>query len=277
MAAHPPLINRETLDQHRRRAERAKGDFFLHDEVRLEVEDRLDMVNKSFHDVAVVTGFPDLWKAWLPDATVIEDTDTLALPEGQFDLVIHAMALHWANDPVGQLIQCNRALRPDGLMLAMFLGDETLKELRSSLAEAEISLSNGLSPRILPMGEIRDLGALLQRASFALPVADKVVRKASYATLKRLMHDLRAMGETAALTQSKRTFTPKTLFELTEKVYRDNFSEDGRLIATFDLVCLTGWAPDESQPKPLRPGSARSRLADALGTNELKLPESGRR
>ncbi|WP_417258560.1 methyltransferase domain-containing protein [Celeribacter sp.] len=277
MAPQPPLINRETLDLHRRRAERAEGDFFLHEEARLEVQDRLDMVNKSFRDIAVVTGFPELWKTWFPEATVVEDTDTLALPEGRFDLVIHAMALHWANDPVGQLIQCNRALRPDGLMLAVFLGDETLKELRSSLAEAEIALTDGLSPRVLPMGEIRDLGGLLQRASFALPVADKVVRKASYETLNKLMRDLRNMGETAALTQGTRTFTPKSLFDLTERIYRGNFAEDNRLIATFDLVCLTGWAPDESQPKPLRPGSATTRLADALGTNELKLPENGHR
>ncbi|WP_417269267.1 methyltransferase domain-containing protein [Celeribacter sp.] len=277
MAPQPPLINRETLDLHRRRAERAKGDFFLHEEARLEVQDRLDMVNKSFADVAVVTGFPKLWKTWFPEATVVEDTDTLALPEGRFDLVIHAMALHWANDPVGQLIQCNRALRPDGLMLAVFLGDETLKELRSSLAEAEIALTDGLSPRVLPMGEIRDLGGLLQRASFALPVADKVVRKASYETLNKLMRDLRNMGETAALTLGARKFTPKSLFNLTERIYRDNFAEDNRLIATFDLVCLTGWAPDENQPKPLRPGSATTRLADALGTNELKLPENGHR
>ncbi|MEN8837661.1 MAG: methyltransferase domain-containing protein [Celeribacter marinus] len=271
MATQTPLVNRDRLDRHRHRAERIGGDFFLHEEARLDIQDRLSMVNKSFADVAIVTGFPGLWKAWFPDATIISDTDTLGLAEQSYDLVIHAMSLHWANDPVGQLIQCNRALRPDGLMLAIFLGDETLKELRISLAEAEVAISGGLSSRVLPMGEIRDLGGLLQRASFALPVADKMVRKASYKTLNRLIYDLRGMGETAALSQSSRRFTPKSIFNLAEKIYSENYSHDGLLIATFDIVCLTGWAPDDSQPKPLLPGSAKARLADALGTNELKL------
>lgn len=272
MSNPKPLIDRRRLAHNRARARRLDGDFFLHEEARFEVEDRLSLVNKSFHDVAVVTGFPELWEKFFPNATIVPDDDTLALKGQSFDLVVHAMSLHWANDPVGQLIQCNRALRPDGLMLAVFLGDQTLNELRTSLSEAEVTATGGLSPRVLPMGEIRDLGALLQRGSFALPVADKVTRRASYSTLFRLIRDLRAMGETAALSATPRTTPARHLFEMTESIYRKNFNEDNKLIATFDLICLTGWAPDESQPKPLMPGSAKARLSDALGTREKKLP-----
>lgn len=183
------------------------------------------------------------------------------------------MALHWANDPVGQLIQCNRALEPDGLMLAVFLGDQTLHELRTSLAEAEVSLLGGLSSRVLPMGEIRDLGALLQRASLALPVADKSTLKLTYKSLSALANDLRDHGETIALTDHSTQFSKAELFAATETVYRSAYAQDDRLVATFDFICLTGWAPDESQPKPLMPGSAKTRLADALNTKEFKLPE----
>lgn len=249
------------------------GDFFLHEEARAEIEDRLSMVNKSFTAPAIVTGFPDLWAKWFPEAKVVADEDTLALEQGAYDLVIHAMSLHWANDPVGQLIQCNRALKPDGLMIAAFLGDQTLHELRACLGQAESALMGGLSPRVLPMGELRDLGALLQRASFALPVADKSPHNVTYPDLKKLVDDLRAMGESNAIGARHKTPSPKALFHLTEQLYKTHFSENDRLNATFDMVFLTGWAPDESQPKPLLPGSAKLRLSDALQTREFTLPE----
>jgi len=184
------------------------------------------------------------------------------------------MALHWANDPVGQLIQCLRALKPDGLFLAVMFGGQTLHELRAALAQAESEVSGGLSPRVAPMGEIRDLGGLLQRTGFALPVADRLVLKASYADLPGLMHELRAMGEGNALAQRMRRFAPRRLFSRAEEIYRAAYGlEDGRLPATFELVFLQGWAPDESQPKPLRPGSAQARLADALGAPEFKIED----
>ncbi|WP_460272985.1 methyltransferase domain-containing protein [Celeribacter sp. ULVN23_4] len=268
------LVDREQLSRNRHRAMRKGGDFFLHEEARFEIEDRVDMVNKSFTAPAVVTGFPELWSKYFPDAKVVPDDDILALEEGAHDLVIHAMSLHWANDPVGQLIQCNRALKPDGLMIAAFFGDQTLNELRSCLGQAETMVSGGLSPRVLPMGELRDLGALLQRASFALPVADKTVRKVSYPSLTRMVEDLRAMGEGNALSGRIKTHSPAQLFEATERLYKDHFSEDERIVATFDLVFLTGWAPDANQPKPLMPGSAKMRLAEALKTEEFKLPQS---
>ena len=272
MSNTAPLVDRAQLMRNRQRATRIGGDFFLHQEEGHEVQDRLDMVNKSFTSVAIVTGFPDLWKAWFPDATIVMDDDVLDLQERTHDLVIHAMSLHWANDPVGQLIQCNRALKPDGLMLAAFFGDQTLHELRSCLSQAEIQCSGGLSPRVLPMGELRDLGGLLQRASFALPVADKTTTNVTFSSLTHLIHELRAMGETSALQARPRKNTAPMLFDATEKLYQDHFSDDGRLRATFDMVFLTGWAPDASQPKPLMPGSAKTRLADVLGAKEFNLP-----
>lgn len=232
------------------------------------------MVNRSFTDIAVVTPFPRIWDEAFAGARMVGDDDVLALPETSCDLVVHAMALHWANDPVGQLIQCRRALRPDGLLLAICLGGQTLSELRAVLAQAEAEVTGGLSPRIAPMGEIRDLGALLQRAGLALPVADNLSLTAEYRDLFHLMHDLRAMGETNALSARLRRPTRRAVFDRAAALYTEQHSTpEGRLPATFELICLTGWAPDESQPKPLRPGSAQMRLAAALGSEEKGLPD----
>jgi SAM-dependent methyltransferase len=203
---------------------------------------------------------------------VVEDAETLDLDQGAFDLVLHMMALHWANDPVGQLVQCRRALQPDGLLLASCLGGQTLHELRSALAEAEAVVAGGLSPRIAPMGEIRDLGALLQRAGFALPVADGTPLTVSYANAFHVMHDLRKMGENNALAHRPRGFTMRNILTEAATLYAEHFSNaDRRVDATFEIITLTGWAPDDAQPKPLRPGSATARLADALGTKETPL------
>lgn len=232
------------------------------------------MVNKTFTSVAVVTPFADIWEDALPTARVLADQDTLDLAEGAHDLVVHAMCLHWANDPVGQLIQCRRALKEDGLLIALLLGGQTLQELRAVLGQAEIDVTGGLSPRIAPMGEIRDLGALLQRAGLNLPVADSLTLTAQYRDLTHLMHDLRAMGETNALSGRLRRPSRKRIFDEAESLYREHFKGQGdRIPASYEIVCLTGWAPADSQPKPLRPGSAQSRLADALKTTETKLPD----
>lgn len=230
------------------------------------------MVNRAFTSPAIVTPFPNVWQNRIPGARIVPDDDVLHLTEGAHDLVIHAMSLHWANDPVGQLIQSRRSLAPDGLMIAATLGGHTLEELRSCLGQSEIALTGGLSPRVAPMGEIRDLGALLQRAGFALPVADSLPLRTEYRDLAHLMHDLRLMGETNALMQRQRTCPPRKLFEHASQLYADNFpGEDGRIKATFEMVFLTGWAPDASQQKPLRPGSAKQRLADALSVPETPL------
>lgn len=259
-----------TLARHRARAT-AKG-MFLHDAAADEVQDRLEMVNKSFTKPAIVSGFPDFWATKLDGAVHASADEVLALDQSAHDLVVHAMALHWANDPVGQLIQCRRALEADGLFLSVAFGGQTLNELRACLGQAEVAVTGGMSPRVAPMAELRDMGALLQRAGFALPVADAMPLRVEYDDAWHLMRDLRAMGETNALTTRLRRPTARKVLEHASDLYQTHFGTDnGRITATFDLVFLTGWAPDDSQPKPLRPGSAKQRLADALRTDETKL------
>lgn len=273
MTRPPDLTDRRALSRARARAGRAPA-LFLHEAVADEIQERLREVNRTFTDPAVITPYPQVWQAALPGALRVKDTETLALTPGAHDLVIHALALHWANDPVGQLVQCRRALRPDGLFIGVLFGGRSLHELRAALAEAEVALTGGLSPRILPMGEIRDLGGLLQRAGFALPVADSVVQTVSYQSPAHLMHDLRAMGETNALAARHRAPAPRALFSNAARRYTQaHAGPDGRIPATAEMIYLTGWAPDENQQKPLRPGSAASRLADALNTTECRLPD----
>lgn len=269
------LTDRAALIRNRRRTSRATSPaMFLQDAARDEIKDRLELVNKTFQSPAVISGFSDFWQTAFPDASCVPDDDTLDLEPQAHDLVIHAMCLHWANDPVGQLIQARRALRPDGLFLGVLFGGDTLHELRAAMGQAEVDLYGGLSPRVAPMGEIRDLGALLQRAGFALPVADSLPMTVSYATPRDLVWDLRAMGETNALSARERHGARRGLMEKAFDIYKERFkTADNRVTASFDLIFLTGWAPDESQPKPLQPGSATSRLADALGATERPLKD----
>lgn len=269
MTETPRLTDRKALELHRGRAAR-KPEFFLLNEAAADLEERLAEVKKTFTKTAIVGGLRVPFEAILPDAVSTIDNETLGLGRSQHDLVVHAMALHWADDPVGQLVQSRLALKPDGLFVAVFFGGQTLHELRTSLAQAETQVSGGLSPRVLPMGELRDLGGLLQRAGFALPVADNRTITVRYKKLADLVRDLRGMGETNALSTRHRTLANRRLFAEAETQYRTHFSDsDGYLLATFEFVFLTGWAPHESQQKPIRPGSATKRLSDALGTTEL--------
>ncbi|THD76881.1 SAM-dependent methyltransferase [Thalassobius vesicularis] len=272
MTEMPKLTDRATLTRHRARALRDPA-LFLHETAVEDLQDRLSLVNRTFTSPAIVTGFPEFWAAAFPGARVVADEDVLDLEPGAHDLVIHALSLHWASDPVGQMIQSRRALRPDGLFMAAMFGGQTLHELRTALAEAESRVTGGLSPRVAPMAEIRDLGGLLQRAGFALPVADSVPLNVSYQSAFHLMRDLRAMGETNALESRLRRPTRRAVLNKAAEIYADTYGADGRIPATFEMIFLLGWAPDESQPKPLRPGSAAARLADALGTREIKLPD----
>ena len=202
------------------------------------------------------------------------DDEVLPVEQGEADLVLSILMLHWADDPVGQLVQLRRALRPDGLMIAALLGGQTLSELRVALAEAEAEVTGGLSPRVAPMGEIRDLGALLQRAGYAMPVADSERLTATYESPLALMRDLRAMGETNILAERHRVPMRRAVLSRACDVYAERFARpDGRVPATFEIVYLTGWAPGPDQPEPKRPGSARARLADALGTVEVPTGE----
>ena len=274
MTAPNPMTDRSALALRRARARTLGAASFLHDLARDEVQHRLSLVNRSFTDPVIVTGFPEFWRDAVPGAELVADANTLDLTEGAHDLVVHAMALHWADDPVGQLIQCRRALRPDGLLLAIGLGGQTLTELRASLGQAEIEETGGLSPRVAPMAEIRDLGALLQPAGLALPVADSWDQRVEYSDALALMRDLRAMGETNALTARLRKPTRRAVFARAAALYAETFgTPQGRVPATFEFILLTGWAPDASQPQPLRPGSATTRLADVLGTREEPLKD----
>lgn len=272
----PQLTDTAALSRNRVRAR----DMLWQNEALAEVQDRLAEVNKPLTEIAVITDFPDVWRGLAGSLTIIPHAETLALREGAFDAVIHAMGLHWANDPVGQLVQARRALRPDGLLIALLFGGQTLHELRASLAQAEAEVSGGLSPRVLPMGEIRDLGGLLQRAGLALPVADSFTKTLIYRDLPHLCADLRAFGEGNALAARPRHFARRAIFARAGEIYAQHYGQDygqggGRIPATFEVLCLTGWAPHAGQQKPLRPGSAAARLADALGAAEIILPQKG--
>jgi hypothetical protein len=271
MQTLPTLFDRRALDLHRTRAARTPV-LFLRDAIASEVQERLNEVNRRFTSPAIVTTLPQVWTDRVPHATTVPDTETLTLTPTQHDLVLHDMGLHWANDPVGQLVQCRHALVPDGMLIATLFGGETLHDLRISLAEAEVEVTGGLSPRVAPMGEIRDLGGLLQRAGLALPVADQSRFDVSYASIFDLMKDLRGMGETNALADRLRRATRAAVFARAAQIHADRFADsDGRIPARFDVITLTGWAPSASQPKALRPGSATHRLADVLGAQDSPL------
>lgn len=205
------------------------------------------------------------------------DEECLPFADASLDLLLSNLALQAVNDLPGTLIQIRRALKPDGLLLASLFGGRTLFELREAMTAAESEIEGGASPHVSPFADVRDYGGLLQRAGFALPVTDADTVIVTYATPLDLMRELRGMGETNALNaRSRRPMRRETLMRAVE-IYAERFpAEGGRISATFEIVHLTGWAPAESQPKPLRPGSARTRLADALGTTEYSAGEKAR-
>ena len=205
-----------------------------------------------------------------PRLQVGADPELVPFRSGIFDLVVSALALHWVADLPGALAQLRRILKPDGLFLAAMLGGDTLAELRAVLIEAELAEEGGASPRVSPTAALADVAALLQRAGFAMPVADAEKIVATYADMLALLHDLRAMGETNALSARRRTPSRRNTLARAAALYAERHGlDDGRIPATFELLCLAGWAPGARQPRPLRPGSAKHRLADALGTVEL--------
>jgi SAM-dependent methyltransferase len=207
-----------------------------------------------------------------PQLRVLADEERMPFADASLDLVISLLNLHWTNDIVGALIQIRQVLKPDGLLLAALFGGETLTELRQSLMQAEIDLHGGAGPRVSPFADAIDGAGLLQRAGFALPVADVDRVVVRYDHPIKLMADLRAMGETNVLIDRDRRPLSRAVLGRMSEIYAERFAlPDGRIPATFEIITLTGWAPHDSQQQPLKPGSAKMRLADALGAVEGKL------
>ena len=283
------VFNRAAHRRHRDRAAQGLGHYdFLLAEVGERLADRLDDVKRNFPlalDLGCHTGglgrllggrggietliqsdlsFEMARLAAAPRVTA--DEEALPFAAASLDLVLGNLSLHWVNDLPGALLQIRRALKPDGLFLAAMLGGETLKELRHAFMEAEIAEEGGISPRLSPMAGVRDLGSLLSRAGFAMPVVDADTITVSYADPLKLMRDLRGMGESNAQAARRKSFSRRgTIMAVAEK-YRDAFADGtGRIPATFQVLYLTAWAPAAGQPKPLKPGSAALSLAAALG------------
>lgn len=197
------------------------------------------------------------------------DEEFLPVKPGSFDLVMSSLSLHWANDLPGALVQIRRSLKPDGLFLAAMLGEGTLQELRTALMAAEMEVEMGMSPRVSPYATVQDLGGLLQRAGFTMPVVDTESITVSYPEMFKLMHDLRGMGETGAVSGRRKTFTRRATMMRAAEIYFEKFAGqddcgEGRIPATFDIIYLTAWSPHPDQQKPLKPGSATTSLIDAL-------------
>jgi SAM-dependent methyltransferase len=296
MADSPLIFDRVLIRARRRRAAEMEPATFLIDHIAGDLADRLALVLRRF-ELALDLGTPtEAVRAALarlgsvgtiiaatpqPDIgarragpLIVADEEALPFADGAFDLVVSALALQLVNDLPGTLVQIRRALKPDGLFLAALLGGETLNELRQSFAAAESEVEGGVSPRVAPFADLRDLGALLQRAGLALPVADADRLVVRYESAFALMHDLRRMGATNALIDRRRTPLRRATLMRMAEIYAQRFADaDGRLRATFEIVWLSGWAPHPGQQQPLKPGTAKARLADALGTRELPAGE----
>jgi SAM-dependent methyltransferase len=283
MSSGPPRIfDSQAYRRRRERAARLNGDIFLAQDVAGHLAERLGAINRHFgrgldlHSRASVfptlQPFADSWArtgfAW-DRPSVIADEEILPFADASFDVVTSVLSLHSVNDLPGTLVQIRRVLKPDGVFIAGLFGGETLHELKLAFAAAEAEVLGGASPRVSPFGDVRELGGLLQRVGFALPVADVERTIVRYRDVARLFADLRALGETNVLVGRRSEFLSRRMLRALTAEYASRFADaEGRVTATFDVVFLTGWAPHESQQKPLAPGSAKSRLADALGTQE---------
>ena len=293
--APPRIFDRAAYRARRRRAALSGGDVFLAEEAAAQIAFRAAAVNRRFQRALDIHSrerlFPllqPLAQSWVrtgfaADApNVIADEEALPFADGSFDLIISVLSLQSANDLPGALVQIRRALKPDGLFLGAMFGGDSLSELRLSFAAAEEAILGGTSPRVAPFADVRDIGGLLQRAGFALPVADVERTTVEYRELTRLFDDLRALGETNVLANRRKASLSRRIVQGLVREYAARFeSESGTFPATFDIVYLAGWAPHESQQKPLAPGSAQSKLADALGTIERsagdKVPRQARK
>lgn len=293
------LFDRQRL---RRNRERARDNFAQHnvlfEEVSSQLIERLEGINRPFQRVLdlssrsfsvaktlakqnpsrfIVHGHStdDVNKLML-NHVCVADEEWLPFRDASFDLIINNLSLHWANDLPGALIQIRRALKPDGFFIAALFGGETLRELRECLYEAEMQLRGGVSQHISPFADIQDCGGLLQRAGFNLPVVDKERFTLTYRDTFQLMRELRGMGEGNILTTRDKRFMPSALFVEADRIYKSRFAgapenpaTNGKITATFDVLFIAGWAPHDNQQKPLKPGEAQTRLAQALKTAEV--------
>lgn len=292
-ADRPPLIfDRELVAWRRQRAfAGSRPPRFLWERVADDLVDRLQFIQRPFRDVLILGGHDGsigrrvralagerllveteatpLLAAEIGPGTVVADEEALPFAEASFDLVLAPLTLQFVNDLPGVLIQIRRILRPDGLLLGAMLGGETLGELRAAWLAAESEVTGGASPRVAPFADVRDMGRLLQRAGFALPVADSDIVMARYDSALTLMAEVKAMGASNALAERRRVPVTRTLIARVAENYAERFAHpDGRIPATFEILTMTAWAPDASQQQPLKPGSAVMRLADVLGTTE---------
>lgn len=270
-ASAPILFDRALLGARLARARREGAATFLLERATEDLADRLRAVSRSF-SAAV-----DIWtpgdglanavrkRVASVDAVAFAEMEATGLAPESLDLAVSALAFQFVNDLPGVLAQIRRALKPDGLLLAAMLGGDTLTELRQSFAAAEAECEGGVSPRVAPFADLRDIGALLQRAGFALPVTDVDRVVVRYSSAFALMADLRRMGATNVLRERRHTPTRRATMLRMAQIYGERFADpDGRIRATFDIVWLSGWAPHDSQPKPLRPGSAKASLEAAV-------------
>ncbi|MBM3536863.1 MAG: methyltransferase domain-containing protein [Alphaproteobacteria bacterium] len=290
----PAVFDRRAVRQHRNRAAlRLSEHDFLFREVAQHLAERLDDVNRDFHVTLELGAHGDTLTEHLagrngieklvrcdqsapmvthgqPASCVVADEEWLPYAPASFDLIVSSLSLHWVNDLPGALVQIRRALKPDGLFIGALFGRATLGELREVLVEAELAECGGAGPRVSPFVDVRDAGGLLQRAGFALPVVDTDTITVSYTSALDLMRDVRGMGESNAVAERRRNFTRRSTLLRAAAIYADRYAdEEHRIPATFQIVTLTGWAPHEAQPRPLRPGSAARRLSEALETAEL--------
>jgi SAM-dependent methyltransferase len=299
MSSGPKIFDRRLLRLRQRRARALGPATFLLDRTATELGERLAAVLRRF-EVAADIGTPTdavprmlaasgkvetIIAAAIGAATldktflrVVSDEEALPFADASLDLVVSALSLQFVNDLPGTLIQIRRALRPDGLFMAAIVGGESLNELRTAFADAESEIEGGLSPRVAPYADVRELGALLQRAGFALPVVDSERLTVRYDSALAVMRDLRCMGATNVMQERRRRPLKRATLQRMAAIYAERFADaDGRLRASFEIIWLSGWAPHESQQQPLKPGSAAQRLADALGTREIPTGEKPER
>lgn len=284
------VFNRQAVRRHRERAVPAFAEHdFMHAEVAERLLDRLDDITRRFPLAADIScrggllgrhlqgrgGIESLIGGDLSPALVaghdgpvaVLDDETLPFADASIDLVLSNLGFHWINDLPGTLLQIRRALKPDGLLLASMFGGETLHELRAALSAAEIEVEGGISPRVSPFVDIRDAGALMQRAGFALPVLDAETISVSYEHPLKLLKDLRGMGETSAVNERRTSFSRRATLMRAMEIYMERHAgADGRITASFEVIFITAWAPAETQQKPARRGSADVSLADVLTT-----------